>query len=53
MTVFQLVKRMKGTIKVLSKINNGTSVILSFPVYKGEGKHNNLHQPSEVRPSLR
>jgi two-component system, sporulation sensor kinase B len=53
MTVFQLVKRMKGTIKVFSKINNGTSVILSFPVYKGEGKHNNLHQPSEVRPSLR
>lgn len=38
MTVFHLVKGMKGTIKVLSKINQGTSVILSFPVCVGKGK---------------
>ncbi|MGM0852696.1 MAG: ATP-binding protein [Bacillota bacterium] len=53
MTVFQLVEGMKGTIKVLSKPNKGTSVILSFPIYKGKGKVSSVKQTTEVRPSLR
>ncbi|MEL3971968.1 ATP-binding protein [Rossellomorea oryzaecorticis] len=32
MTVFQLVSGMNGTVKVFSKKNKGTSIILSFPV---------------------
>ncbi|MGF3104640.1 ATP-binding protein [Rossellomorea sp. DUT-2] len=53
MTVFQLVEGMKGTIKVLSKPGTGTSVILSFPIYKKEGNVNRVTQTTEVRPSLR
>jgi two-component system, sporulation sensor kinase B len=55
MTVFQLVEGMKGTIKVLSKPNKGTSVILSFPTYKGngEGAASKPAPTTEVRPSLR
>ncbi|MGM0840166.1 MAG: ATP-binding protein [Bacillota bacterium] len=53
MTVFQLVEGMKGTIKVLSKPGTGTSVILSFPIYKKEGNVNRVKQTTEVRPSLR
>ncbi|RBP00821.1 HAMP domain-containing sensor histidine kinase [Rossellomorea aquimaris] len=53
MTVFQLVEGMKGTIKVLSKPGKGTSVILSFPIYKEEGNLNRMKQTTEVRPSLR
>jgi two-component system, sporulation sensor kinase B len=55
MTVFQLVEGMKGTINVLSKPNKGTSVILSFPIYKGKGEGTASSTPSqttEVRPSL-
>jgi len=53
MTVFQLVEGMKGTIKVLSKPGTGTSVILSFPIYKGKENVNSVKQTPEVRPSLR
>ncbi|MHA7136690.1 ATP-binding protein [Rossellomorea arthrocnemi] len=53
MTVFQLVEGMKGTIKVLSKPGKGTSVILSFPIYKGKENVNSVKQTTEVRPSLR
>ncbi|MFI8575355.1 ATP-binding protein [Rossellomorea aquimaris] len=53
MTVFQLVEGMKGTIKVLSKPGKGTSVILSFPIYKGKENLNSVKQTTEVRPSLR
>lgn len=55
MTVFQLVEGMKGTIKVLSKPEKGTSVILSFPPYNKQEKGQISTPPSttEVRPSLR
>ncbi|MCA1065673.1 HAMP domain-containing histidine kinase [Rossellomorea aquimaris] len=52
MTVFQLVEGMRGTIKVQSKPNNGTSVILSFPVHTQEQTAPAM-TPSKVRPSLR
>ncbi|XXM72501.1 ATP-binding protein [Lysinibacillus sphaericus] len=32
MTVFQLVDAMNGTVRVMSKKNKGTSIILSFPI---------------------
>ncbi|MGG1631052.1 ATP-binding protein [Rossellomorea sp. NRS-1567] len=53
MTAFQLVEGMKGTIKVLSKPGKGTSVFLSFPIYKGKENVNSVKQTTEVRPSLR
>ncbi|MCC5800807.1 sensor histidine kinase [Rossellomorea vietnamensis] len=55
MTVYQLTEGMKGTIKVQSRPGKGTSVILSFPIYKEEGE-GTLPTPahtSKVRPSLR
>lgn len=53
MTVFQLIEGMKGTIKVLSKPNKGTSVILSFPIHEGEVSERNMNGTAEARPSLR
>jgi two-component system, sporulation sensor kinase B len=54
MTVYQLTEGMKGTINVQSKPGKGTSVILSFPIYKEEGE-GTLASPThttKVRPSL-
>lgn len=53
MTVFQLIEGMKGTIKVLSKPNKGTSVILSFPIHEGEAAENSIPKTAQARPSLR
>ena len=53
MTVFQLVKGMKGSINVQSKPGKGTSVTLSFPIYKGKEAIKNVKHTTEVRPSLR
>lgn len=53
MTAFQLVEGMKGTINALSKPGKGTSVILSFPIYEGEGNVKSIKPTTEVRPSLR